>query len=89
MNLTEQKYKSYDEMITSPEKNNKDKSLLLNTVVDIHDVWDKANKLNFTTQIPLGIYLNNHELTDIGEETKRFCWIYNESGKRISLFIFY
>ena len=93
------KVQSYDELITSYEKNNKDKSLLLNTVVDIHDVWDKANKLNFTTQIPLGIYLNNHELTDIGEETRDFvgytmkavkeshCSYFIEKGIRYFIFL--
>lgn len=66
------KVNSYDELLAKSDKNNKEKSLLINTVVDIHDVWLKAEKLCFTSQVPLGIYLNNHELKDIGEETKDF-----------------
>ena len=66
------KVQSYDELITPDKKNNEEKSLLIKTVVDIHDVWEKANKLNFTTQIPLGIYLNNHELTDIACLTLKY-----------------
>ncbi len=65
---------SYKELSSSlkKKKTSINKSLLINTCVDINDIWDKAGDLGISKQIPLGLYLNDFPLCDVSEETSDF-----------------
>ncbi len=65
--------KSYDETFKELESKEKhESSILINTVFAIQDVWEKAEKLNITRQIALGIYLEGHNPHPIANQSEEF-----------------